>query len=224
MHPHHDSFETQRRRLGLPGASVAAAGLAGLLPSVFGSDLPPAAVFTGNVTFLSEDSYGYISWDPFSDYAGGESEGYLVASFACEGQYLYLRAGEDFGFSFQLADSCGSLALLAPGYTVTAGDFWASIPSGSIYDSPLVTNGGSLYFGYRIDIGDGDYAYGWAHFEEVDGGVQLSHWGINTVDNQITISLGEAIPEPSTYAAITGLFFAGVVAFSRWKKRRALAA
>lgn len=226
MNQHHDSFDATRRRLGLTGISAATVGLAGLLSSSARADLRPEGTFTGNVAYSLDTLGGSISWDPFGDEATTGNNDYMLnAAFSCWGAFLQLRPGDDFSFNVEFA-ACSNYALLfQPGDTIDSGAFYDAAETAVVFAgySVPVTQGGSLYFGYRFNFGDGDYAYGWAQFEEIGSSIRLAQWGYST-EGEVTIPLGEAIPEPSTYAAITGLFFAGVVAFSRWKKRRALAA
>ena len=218
----HAPLEARRQRLGITGVSAATAGLSALLTSSAHA-VALGNVFTGDVAFPVSSFSGNISWDPFSADSSSTYEAeFINGTFSCSGAHLTISAGCTFSGTLQFAASCGNASFFWPGETISADDFATTISTVCYSYEPTVTAGDSLYFGYRIELSDDYFAYGWAEFSEAAGEIVLARWGIDTGNG--SISIPEAIPEPSAYAGIAGLFFAGVVAFSRWKKRRALAA
>lgn len=216
-------LEQKRRRLGLAGFSTASAGAGALLPSVANATILDEDVFTPDTPLVfTENGNGAVSWNPFFSTAElGYTGAGLTAGFSCGGAYLYMSSDSEFPFGVDFAND-GLLVFFSPGDTLDSSLNFSG--NGAAFNWPSLIDSGSAYFGYRIDMGDSDYAYGWVRFDKVGSSdYALGAWGYDVGDS-ITIPSGSPIPEPSAYAAIAGLFFAGVVAFSRWRKRRALAA
>jgi hypothetical protein len=80
------------------------------------------------------------------------------------------------------------------------------------------TASGTGYLGLAILNSAGDFNYGWAHLTfNADRSLTLHDFAIETNANA-PIQTG-AIPEPSTYAALTGLLAGSAVLYARRRKR-----
>ncbi len=124
--------------------------------------------------------------------SGPEFVGYQIEAAALGGYYTYQ---------------------FAAGTPISGALTFTSAPGTPAYWGP----GDSGYLGLRIDLGGGNYNYGWAQVSVADPASSITITGFAFEGEPNTPIEAGAVPEPSTYAllALAGLFGAAV-----WHQRR----
>ncbi len=206
-------------------AGLLACALALGLSGITRADMISEEIFTPGSP-INAPSIGSIGWDPFSNAGGGGNRPLgIVFDSQTASVELSLFTGTLDGVMEWAAD--GSTAtVLAPGQTIDGLTSWTSSYTFHSGGNPLMEPGESLYFGYRIyesELGSEYASYGWVQLENIAGTYFLSHWAINYADGGITVPMGEAIPEPSTYAVILGGVALGGALVMRRRKQKASA-
>jgi len=223
-------LEDKKRLLGIGTTSIAAAGLAALLPAIAQAQVQaytPASPVSFAIPVNDGDT-GYFYWDAFSGNASNTYiDGYLTLSssyFASFGGFnSFLEPACSFAYNLSISGSGSPGAQPA---VLQAGDVIDGSSSFiDYYANPGMLPLGNSYFGFRFGTADenNDTAgYGWVEFNNDGTNYSLVSWGTGMGVSELTVGSGTPVPEPASTAAIGGLFFAGIVAFVRWKKHRAL--
>ncbi len=215
--------------IALPAATLGAlAGAASASASI---------VYSGVLTNITAPRIGSLYFDQSIFFDLDQSSGTLTGS----GSFT----GADFRLAFKSGYSSKPTILATNTNsqsvgTVSNGTFPYSIsfaagatigqPSGVwAQDTSINHNGGNNsawasgttgYLGLRINDGVGNPSYGWAQITYgADNTLNLHGFAYET-DKGTPIQAG-AIPEPSTYAALTGLLAGSAVLYSRRRKRAA---
>lgn len=222
-------LEEKKRALGLSSVSKAAVGLAALLPAVALATPPPAPVsgiFTP-VTPLQVPTNDTIYWDPYSTMSGNPYyDSTSVLGFGTCNTNIYGTYGCGAGFSnvsvnWATASGSSPISQFSPGDTI---DSSLNFNNGAYGYGFSIPDGTTTYFAYQLH-GNADSidSYGWVEVNYTTAsGYSIVEWGTE-YNGAITIPASTPVPEPSTYALIFGVVFAGVAVMNRWRRRLALA-
>ncbi len=177
---------------------------------------------------INAPAMGMVGWDPFSDVGGAGNQPLTMYFWTGEGMTQVTMIKGTVDGEIEWAADGSQLTVFAPGETIDGLISWSAHQSYPevVGSDPLVQPGESLYFGYRLFDGEqgSDYAsYGWIELTNVEGTIYLSRWAINYSEGGITVPMGEAIPEPSTYAAILGAVALGGALVMRRRKLKSAA-
>jgi hypothetical protein len=219
-------LEARRSRLGLKSASIAATSFTALIPAIAqAAPEPHYEVFSSETPVGGSTFNTTVHWNPFAaDATRSATDNFLTASFV-SGNIFSIRSNnfsEEYTVTF--AYSSSTLQRFDFGQEITQNNFVSGKPTGNLYFS--LPTGSSTYFAYQIE--GPTSGYGWVELLSPSSGqFELGLWGFNFGGDSVTIAIPTtppSIPEPSAFAAITALFFAGVVGIARFKRRRATAA
>lgn len=208
-------------KLALPAAALGALATSPASASITYYDAGDRTVLQNGSSIyfdlISGDVSDVASSSDFRLWATGGSNWHNVyARTPANGQTLCYYTSTNWGYSKRLAlntDIGSSSAVWAAPSTNYLRYSW----DGSEYGIWAANTRG--YLGLRIDDGTGSFSYGWADISVGNTSVTLHSFAYETTKNA-SIQAG-AIPEPSTYAAITGLLAGSAALYARRRKRAA---